>query len=97
MAIRCAKSPPHNMTVMRIPAQLIHGTLMGYRYHHCHCEACRQANTDYCRRQREKRLARGIPKHVHGTANGYGNYGCRCSRCYAAWSAKMKQRTRRDR
>ena len=32
-----------------------HGTVTGYRYHRCRCDACRRANTDSMRDARQRR------------------------------------------
>ncbi|UJQ86229.1 hypothetical protein GIKK_64 [Gordonia phage GiKK] len=73
-------------------AELVHGSLSGYRYHHCRCDDCREASRLHRQEILADRRSRPKPDRVHGTANGYGNWGCRCTRCKKAWADYMKKK-----
>lgn len=38
----------------------VHGSIRGYREHHCRCDQCREAHRAYCARRRDSRKARGV-------------------------------------
>lgn len=64
-----------------------HGTRSAYNNTGCRCLACREANSAYHRRYRERlnERRRRHPRLVpHGTASAYFNHGCRCDRCVDA-------------
>lgn len=84
-----------------------HGTYNMYRNLGCRCEACRQANTDYCREAAHRRgdcrpraamnadrRAAALARNNHGTENRY-RLGCRCDECRAV--ATTMRRIRRQR
>lgn len=69
-----------------------HGTITAYVHHRCRCERCKQANTEYRRKQKVKRYAivaegGGLPDHVPHGHSAYTNWGCRCETCTKAFSA----------
>lgn len=66
------------------PGDRRHGTNISYR-RGCRCALCRQANTEYVRRWRQK-IGGSLPadSDKHGTVNGYSNWGCRCNPCTIA-------------
>ena len=67
-----------------------HGKLSTYAYQGCRCVACRQANADYHRKARGRRMERLAGADVqHGTASTYRNWGCRCDACSAAHGEVM--------
>lgn len=68
-----------------------HGTVQGYNYYGCRCEACTQARRDYYGHRPRAELMTA----KHGTETYYQKYGCRCDACMAA--AREAKRRRRER
>ena len=88
------------------PIDRRHGTLNGYEYHRCRCDACRAANN---RRNAVRRAKGSVPlkihlarvhakaQHIeHGTSWAYEGKGCRCDLCREARRERgVEQRYRR--
>lgn len=72
-----------------------HGTSGGYANHHCRCDRCKRAWSDYCADYFEA-LAENVPERVHGTYNGYRNYKCRCRPCKDANAAYARRYKAQD-
>jgi hypothetical protein len=73
-----------------------HGDYSTYVNYHCRCEACKLANRDTMRKQRERRASRGVPISTpHGRESTYSNWCCRCGACrqaHTAYCAAKKSR-----
>jgi hypothetical protein len=77
------------------PSVVPHGTVSGYDYWGCRCNACARTKSARNRElyvQGRKVYGGPVP---HGTRNGYSNYKCRCAECRGAWSAsRARERAR---
>lgn len=69
-----------------------HGTLLSYQ-RGCHCEPCREANTEAARQAKQRRIEKGVPEHLHGTSSAYSNWDCRCAPCTKAGAEANKLST----
>lgn len=67
------------------PAKLGHGTVANYQ-RACRCDACRAANTEYCRRFTG---AKPMRRAEHGSIAKYRS-GCRCDDCRSANNAARR-------
>lgn len=75
-----------------------HGTITGYRYDSCRCDACRKAHArhtaEVLRVKKEQPVDPGDPRH--GTLNFYNYHGCRCEPCREAKRASNRATGQRD-
>lgn len=70
-----------------------HGTVVGYRHHHCRCILCREASSRSSRESRARSRAAGLmPDSAHGTEGGYVNWKCRCRPCRVAKTEAGRRR-----
>lgn len=81
-------------------AQVLHGTVDGYREGRCDCDPCLDAYLVWRKERRiivpkveERALLKGRPQSEHGTRNRYMKWGCRCEQCRAA--AALRRRNAR--
>lgn len=73
-------------TTRRQQAPIPHGTITGYNYYRCSCDACRRAKADAQRAgdaDRRRRLPEMFDQLPHGSISTYRNWGCRCDPCTA--------------